>query len=823
MIPARQLALLFLLALLAHLWILPLGFRGQDFVLLTSADELTQKGLAIQLLYDYLPRSPLAFRVLGLVLWATLSVLLAKTVCRLAGPSLGPNAGRIAGLLFALSCGASDALTSVNGVGPLLTLCLLLVGFELLQAAPSWESGRAKFRLGAAVWIGASFLCHPVSLFLPVFLSGLLFFPFRESETTRMESRPSIGILLGLSLVGVLAQQLFRVAGVAAGATAELAVTHPGTLLDQLLFVFQPLAPWSRADAYQGVSPLLQVAFSPTTILGLVGLVFLGGFFLLRGVRRAILVTFLMALLFAFLAQLGAAGSIFQSPNDVTPTQLEALPSLLVSVGCLGLILSASIRSLQRSKFRLLPQVLTSFLVVLAIDSSVHIARCEDLADTWRRGNLEQIQASASNAIEFGPGGQNTITCILAPAQTLGGIPGFGPLPGLAFAPPFQAFRLEVLSAPTEEQLLNQLNELEQRNPRFARNAVQLLVQRDAPTLKPPGQAEATTMLEQAGSLARSASLPRYELFSPLRLGWQAPPSAGDNPVGTTGEPIALVNLPVDRAQPSPRGDNTLPVPRPVAAWLFKPGLPAHALGAIQITIPPTGLEGTLSIPKVSESGLARRYPIYFPPRTPMGSTVLHTINLDLGLLEKFGEPLRYLSWLSTDPASATPDLKPTLVKWQHAPSILEPGPNFVLDLSPGAAPPQLHITLPATAATPEFCDLELRFLLPAQDDSSEPPVPAGYLAATARGKPQSPGPGELFFTPRTLSATLPSGEPNPNLQVPFQTYLATGLRHSLQKRAATTGPLEMRVHLRGPQGMALGTTPWQSARYTTSSKVPNK
>ncbi|MDG2144409.1 MAG: hypothetical protein P8N31_12715, partial [Planctomycetota bacterium] len=117
MVTTKKLALIFVLAALAHSWVLPLGFRGGDFSLLSNSDIAGREGLTLQWLIKSLPVSAPAFRVLAVLLWAGVSILIARTTAHLAGPKLGANAGLLAGLIVALSAGASGTLTTLVGLG----------------------------------------------------------------------------------------------------------------------------------------------------------------------------------------------------------------------------------------------------------------------------------------------------------------------------------------------------------------------------------------------------------------------------------------------------------------------------------------------------------------------------------------------------------------------------------------------------------------------------------------------------------------------------------------------------------------------------------
>ncbi|MFT6364037.1 MAG: hypothetical protein ACJAZ8_002460, partial [Planctomycetota bacterium] len=74
MVTTKKLALIFVLAALAHAWVLPLGFRGDDFGLLSSPFVVGNEGLTLQWLAQLLPVSAFAYRVVAVFLWAGLSV-----------------------------------------------------------------------------------------------------------------------------------------------------------------------------------------------------------------------------------------------------------------------------------------------------------------------------------------------------------------------------------------------------------------------------------------------------------------------------------------------------------------------------------------------------------------------------------------------------------------------------------------------------------------------------------------------------------------------------------------------------------------------------
>ena len=169
-------------------------------------------------------------------------------------------------------------------------------------------------------------------------------------------------------------------------------------------------------------------------------------------------------------------------------------------------------------------------------------------------------------------------------------------------------------------------------------------------------------------------------------------------------------------------------------------------------------------------------------------------------------------------------NLAPTLIEWAHSPSLLEPGLDFVLDLSENAVPPKLHITLPSSVSTPEFCDLEMRLFIPRiilESGRVDPSSASLSIDVSARARPISIGEGELSATPMSLGPADESGAPQSALVAPFGTYLNRGLRQALIREGAATGPLHMRVHLRGQNGMDLGSTPWQSGNFSTKSKEP--
>ncbi|MFT4709227.1 MAG: hypothetical protein ACI8Q9_000345 [Planctomycetota bacterium] len=818
MVTTKKLALIFVLAALAHAWVLPLGFRGDDFGLLSSPFVVGNEGLTLQWLAQLLPVSAFAYRVVAVFLWAGLSVLIARTTAHLAGPELGPNAGLLTGLLVALSAGASGTLTTVIGMGTLLAAFFMLLGFELLQSAHTFEARRTPRRALGAAFILLGALSHPIALLLPLIMVGLLVFPFRQRELTRTEARPAIAILFVLFIAGVVLQMTFDTAGRGVQTPAEL--IGPGALPKSVLLQvgLQAFAPWSRAQVFADLGPMLGAWLTHAQIFIAFGAVLVLGFFLLRGTRRAILVTILLGALFSAAACILPAGAILDFPNDVAPTRPETLLPLLVLAGGLGLIGAAAIGRFRETKAVVLPVLLGVLMLASTIDSTVHVARTEARAGVWRGENIAQIKDTVRSAIEEGPGGKNTLTLVLAPPLNVGGIAGFGHDLGLALAPPFQNSEIEVISSSDEAHLLSLLNSHRRADPSFSRKAIQLL----QPSTRMSNEEMIEIVLGASSPIPVSLyPLPKYQTTTPLRLGWQAPLAAGESPVGLAPDPASISELP-SATEPAP------PTPKPTAAWRFTPAVPAHALSAVSITIPPEGLRGALRL-HLSNSlePSPRIYPIHFAPRSTGSVDIQHIVNLKLSLLDHLAAPLRFLSWEPAEgvPPSA-PNLAPTLLEWQHSPSLLEPGTDFVLDLSENAQPPKLHITLPATTITPEFCDLEMRLFIPRLILEAKPGElnsGSSSIEVTARARPSSPGKGELFATPTMLGPTDATGAPKPSLVAPFATYLNKGLRQALIREDAATGLLHMRVHLRGLSGMDLGTTPWQSAHFTTKSKEPVK
>ena len=816
MVTTKKLALIFVLAALAHAWVLPLGFRGDDFVLLVNSYLAGQEGLALQWLMQSLPVSAFAFRVVAVLLWAGLSVLIARTTAHLAGPKLGANTGLLTGLLVALSAGASGTLTTVVGLGTLLAAFFMLLGFELLQSAHTFEARRTPRRALGAAFILLGALSHPIALLLPLIMVGLLVFPFRQRELTRTEARPAIAILFVLFIAGVVLQMTVDTAGQGVQTPEELMA--PGALPKSVILQvgMQPFAPWSRAQVFNDLAPVLGALLTHTQIFNVFGAVLVAGFFLLRGTRRAILVTMLLGVLFSAAASILPASAIMNFPEDVAPTRPETLLPLLVLAGGLGLIGAAAYERLRESKAKFLPVLLSGLMLASTIDSTVHVARTEARADHWRGVSIAEIQDTVRSAIEKGPGGKNTLTLVLSPPLNVGGIAGLGRDLSLALAPPFQNSKIEILASYEEEHLFHLLNHQRSTDPGFARKAIQLM----QPSTRPSDEDVIRGALGSPKP-APLSPLPRYQSSTPLRLGWQAPLTAGDSPVGLTAEPASISEL-SSAGEPSPSGQE------PTAAWRFTPAVPAHALSAVSITVPAEGLRGVLRLHLFNsrEPGL-REYPIHFAPRSPGSAAVQHVVDLKLSLLDHLASPMRFLSW---EPAEGTShdasNLAPTLIDWRHSPSLLEPGTDFALDLSEDALPPKLHITLPASTVTPEFCDLEIRLFIPRlvlEAKAGELNAGSSSIEVSARARPASPGRGELFATPSLLGPADATGAPKPSLVAPYHTYLNKGLRQALIREEAATGLLHMRVHLRGPSGMDLGTTPWQSAHFTTKSKEPKK
>ena len=805
MVTTKKLALIFVLAALAHSWVLPLGFRGGDFSLLSNSDIAGREGLTLQWLIKSLPVSAPAFRVLAVLLWAGVSILIARTTAHLAGPKLGANAGLLAGLIVALSAGASGTLTTVVGLGALLAVFFMLFGFELFQAAHTYESRRTLRRLLGAVCILFGALSHPIALLLPLIMAGLLVFPYRQRELTRNEASPAIVILIVLFIAGLTLQQTLDTAGHGVQTPVELMAPDKDLPRLALLHVgMQAFAPWSRAQVFEDLAPVLGTVLTYGQVCSVMAAVLIAGFFLLRGTRRAILVTVLLGALFSATARILPAGAIGIFPESVAPTRPETLLPLLVMSGSFGLVGAAAFDRLSESKAKYLPVLLSVLLLVSTIDSAVHVARTEARADQWRNESIADIQSNVRSAIEQGLGGKNTLTLALSPPLNVGGIAGLGRDLSLALAPPFQKSKIEIISSCEEQDLLNLLNARRSADPGFARKAIQLM--------------QPITMTSVEDEVLHPL-LPRYRTSTPLRLGWQAPLSAGSSTDGLVASPAPLAELP--RADP-------LVSSRSTKAWRFTPAVPAHGLSAISFAIPEGGLRGMLQVHLASTSESApREYPIHFDARSPAAPVTSHVVNLGLDLMDHLAAPLQYVSWVPSEATkSNSAPLAPTLVDWKHSPSLLEPGSDFVLDLSENCKAPRFHISLPTLAAVPEYCDLEMRLFIPRllQDAKAGRSDGASTaLEVSARARPNSRGPGELFATPTLLGPTDSTGAPRAALLKPFNTYLATGLRQALIREGASTGLMHMRVHLRGKSGMDLGTTPWQSAHFTTKSKEPKK
>jgi hypothetical protein len=271
------------------------------------------------------------------------------------------------------------------------------------------------------------------------------------------------------------------------------------------------------------------------------------------------------------------------------------------------------------------------------------------------------------------------------------------------------------------------------------------------------------------GASEAAVPLAPIEPLAPLRPGWK-PPRPGARPLAQLEGP---------------------------GTWRFSPPVPAHALGALSLPLPKGGLSGRLTL-DLGETLTGAHETLAFDlaiPPPPSGSRADHVeLLFPATLAFRLSAPLVGLHF---DGAWTSPSL-PTILAVVTRPSLLEPAPGTRLDLSRSASPPRLHIALDPTLPRPSRFELGL-----------DVAVPGGTLELSASGPVPAGLGGDLWLTPTHLGPRAPELA---MARSSWQTFLATGLSQSLERAVGTggTGPLTLWVHLFGPGGLDLGSTPPQ-------------
>ena len=316
-----------------------------------------------------------------------------------------------------------------------------------------------------------------------------------------------------------------------------------------------------------------------------------------------------------------------------------------------------------------------------------------------------------------------------------------------------------------------------------------------------------------AAALESRREDPRFERRALLVLG--SPGVAADPPPGhlaplVTLRPlrpgwIGIGPLSAERATPNGQG-----------RWVFSSGVPAHAIGALSLDLPAAGLRGRVTL-EFGASATAAHRKLWFDLDLPSALAGAPPQRVELPLPQTvewlLGPPLLGLTYSARQDPSETPtgevsvpepaalafDLAPRVLAHATRPSLLEPAPNSLFDLSRTAAAPALHAYLDPSLPRPRRFTLELN--LETED---------GQLELTATG-PVPPGAsGELRLTPRTLGPRDPALA---SARRPWTGYLATGLSQTLE-RAGAEGTLTLWLTFQGPGDLDLGRTPAQVARF---------
>ena len=541
----------------------------------------------------------------------------------------------------------------------------------------------------------------------------------------------------------------------------------------------------------------------------------LAGFFLLADRRLAILFGTVVALSSTLVA------ARFQA--------LSLLPLLGTAAlaGALALSLDGLVRRRWSRPAKLLAWSLCLGTLAFQFAATVDLARARSYVDAWREDALAKIQSTAD---EVAHGGVDTEVFVLAPRAEVAGFAAFGPDLARALAPPFAHSTVHATVVADESNLASAL-EARREDPRFERRALLVLGSAnndmDLARLMTPGADEtlgpeqqraainSQTTDEQDPNDVPSSSILKDAPGAPTKTG--SKPNSPRPPTAPTRlDPLVTLRplrpgwigaglLSAERAAPNGQG-----------RWVFSSGVPAHAIGALSLDLPAAGLRGRVTL-EFGASATAAHRKLWFDLDLPPGLAGAPPQRVELPLPQTvewlLGPPLLGVTFFATGTPSETPtgeahapestvlafDLAPRVLAHATRPSLLEPAPNTLFDLSRTAAAPALHAYLDPSLPRPGRFTLELN--LEMED---------GQLELSATG-PVPPGAsGELRLVPQTLGPRDPALA---SARRPWTGYLATGLSQSLE-RAGAEGTLTLWLTFQGPGDLDLGRTPPQVGRF---------